>query len=78
MYDVRFSMYDLQIMRSGAAGGEQATRMRCPAGADWQWDASKPTCDVQRWQTESAHVRGAIFDVRFIHNVRVAQIFSDH
>ena len=30
MYDVRFSMYDLQIMRSGAADGEQATRMRCP------------------------------------------------
>ena len=25
-----------------------------------------------------AHVRWTMYDVRFIHNVRVAQIFSDH
>ena len=47
MYDVRFSMCDLQIMRSKATGGERATRMRCPTGANGQDGTGESICELR-------------------------------
>ena len=43
----RLLMYDLQIMRSKATGGERATRMRCPTGANGQDGTGESICELR-------------------------------
>ncbi len=67
MYEVRSTMYDLKNSAGGAAG-------KRPAAAR----SFGQTAGLPRRGENCRRRKAVLYDVRFINNVRVAQIFSDH